>query len=165
MAARPNQGPNPDAANHYELLGIKYTATPAEVTRAYRAAMKRFHPDRVGPEHRQAAEHLSKEINRAYATLSNPTRRVAYDRSIRQQESQDLIMRRYTGGFAGPPATGDPYGASLKRDISAAERRDHRRSERSAIASLFAVFVIVTLVLIGLILMFSVISFVVREFV
>lgn len=172
MAARSNagprhahatSGPDPDAENYYQLLGVRYSATSAEITRAYREAMKRFHPDRVRPEHRQAAENVCKDFNRAYATLSDPVERIAYDRTIRQQEMQDQIMRRYAGGFPGPAPGLDQHAAGLRRDITAAERKDHRRSERSAMISLLAVFVIVTVGAIGLILIAGVASYLIRE--
>ncbi len=81
----PRNGDDPDAANHYQLLGVAYTASAAEITKAYRTAMKRFHPDRVPAERRAAAEELCKDLNRAYRTLSNPVDRVAYDRTVRGQ--------------------------------------------------------------------------------
>jgi DnaJ-class molecular chaperone len=161
--AHATSGPDPDAENYYELLGVRYSATSTEITRAYREAMKRFHPDRVRPEHRQAAENICKDFNRAYATLSDPVERIAYDRTIRQQEMQDQIMRRYAAGFPGPASGADQHATALRRDITAAERRDHRRSERSAMISLLAVFVIVTVGAIGLILIAGVVSFLVRE--
>ncbi len=36
-----------DEMNHFQLLGIPNTATPQEVTNAYFARVKRFHPDRL----------------------------------------------------------------------------------------------------------------------
>ncbi len=152
---------DPDAANLYELLGVRFEATSAEITRAYREAMKRFHPDRVPPEYRPAAESICKDLNRAYSILSNPVKRVAYDRTIRQEVAQDQIMRRYTGMGAPPPS--QQHAPGLKREPSAYERKDHRRSERSAIVSLFAIFVIVTVGAIGLILAAALVSYVVRE--
>lgn len=175
VAARPNQGPadsarrprpsppDPDSATLYELLGVPVSATSAEITRSYREAMKRFHPDRVRPEHRAAAETMAKDLNRAYATLSNPVKRVAYDRTIRQQEVQDHLMRRYVSGLGAPPPGMDMHGSRLRRDITAPERKDVRRSERSAVISLFAVFVIITVAAIALILAAGLVSFVVRE--
>jgi len=152
--------PDPAHETYYQLLGVPYTATSAQITKAYREAMKRFHPDRVRPDQRQAAEDLSKDLNRAYKTLSNPAERLRYDTSIRAQEVQDQIMQRYVGGFAGPGIeANDPYAARLKRDITNAERKDHRRTERSAMVSLFSVFVVVTLGAIGLILIGGLVSF------
>jgi DnaJ-class molecular chaperone len=160
------RGADPDAANHYQLLDVAYTASAAEITRAYRRAMKRAHPDRVPPERRTAAEELSKELNRAYKTLSSPVERVAYDRTVRAQEVQDQLMQRYVGGFAGPASGGvDPFGARYKRELTREERADRSRSERSAMLSVVSVFLVVTLGGIGLILIAAVLSWIVRALV
>lgn len=175
MAARPDQdarqgyqrrvadAPGPDRENLYQLLSVSPTASSADITRSYREAMKRFHPDRVRPEYRQAAEDLCKDLNRAYKTLSNPADRLAYDRSIRGSQVRDQIMQRYTGEFGGPRAAPqDAHGARLKRDLSEAERREQRRGERSVLVSLFSVFLIVTLGAIGLLLVGGLVSFLFR---
>ena len=103
--------PSPDET-HYQLLGIHYGAKPAEITRAYRDAMKRNHPDRVHAERRAASEELAKRLNHAYAVLSKPASRKAYDESIRVQGIQEQIMGRYIGGFAGPGLGGNGGGQS-----------------------------------------------------
>ena len=82
-------GPDPDQEDHYSLLGVPFTATHAEITRAYRRAMKRVHPDRQRPERRLASEDLARRLNAAYAILADPLKRQAYDRTIRQQVIQD----------------------------------------------------------------------------
>jgi curved DNA-binding protein CbpA len=98
-ASSPNgAGPDPDEEDHYALLGVPFTASHAEITRAYRRAMKRAHPDRQRPERRAAFDELARRLNAAYATLSDPIKRQAYDRTIRQQVIQDQIMQRYVGG-------------------------------------------------------------------
>ena len=68
--------------NHYTLLGVKPTASPQEIRRAYRDLSKLYHPDTttLAPE---IATEKFKTLNDAYATLSNPERRTAYDYSIR----------------------------------------------------------------------------------
>ena len=56
----------------YELLGITYGATADEITRAYRAQLMRYHPDRVaglGEELQRLAHERTIAIQRAYATL------------------------------------------------------------------------------------------------
>lgn len=177
MAARPNdrssragnqqstaRPPNPDRDNHYQLLNVPYGASAADITRSYRETIKRFHPDRVRADQRAAAEDLCKDLNEAYRVLSNPVSRVAYDRTIRAQEVQDQIMKRYVGGFAGPSAGGiDPYGSKLKRPPTPAEQRDRRRSDRSAFISLLSVFLVITLGVIGLILVGGLVSFLFRQ--
>ena len=62
--------------DHYSVLGVMPTAEPAEVRSAYRALMRRFHPDADPGE--ETAER-AREINAAYSVLSNPEKRAAYD--------------------------------------------------------------------------------------
>jgi DnaJ-class molecular chaperone len=158
-----DQAPNPPADleqdNYYQLLGVRFGATGAEITRAYRQAMKRSHPDRVHPERRAAAEELAKLLNRAYATLADPISRQTYDLTIRAQAVQDQLMRSYVGGFGGPGIGGaDPFAQALKREMSPAEKADQRRADRSAMLSLVLVFVVATAVVIALILLWAVVS-------
>jgi curved DNA-binding protein CbpA len=63
--------------NPYEVLGVGRDASAAEIRTAYRRLAKRNHPDlnRGGA----AATRRFQEIGEAYATLSNPERRAAYD--------------------------------------------------------------------------------------
>lgn len=159
----PPRSTNPDQSNYYQLLNIAYGATPAQITRAYREAIKRSHPDRVRPEFRAAAEDICKDLNAAYRTLSDPAARLAYDRKVRPQEIQDQLMRRYVAGGPPPGVAADPYASKLRREPGPAERRDRQRSERSALWSLFAAFLVITLGLIGLILAFGLVSFVVQQ--
>ena len=64
------------APDHYALLGIEPTATPAEVRSAYRKRSRELHPDRNrAPD----ANRRMAALNLAYATLSDRDRRSAYD--------------------------------------------------------------------------------------
>ncbi len=63
----------------YEILGVEPTATDEELRRAYRMSAKRAHPDRGGDAARMA------EINVAYETLSDPPRRLHYDKTGQKQ--------------------------------------------------------------------------------
>jgi curved DNA-binding protein CbpA len=64
----------------YTVLGVSRSASTAEIRAAYRALVARYHPDRHqdNPLKDLASEKLA-EINRAYAILSNPARRSAFD--------------------------------------------------------------------------------------
>ncbi|MGI9253367.1 MAG: J domain-containing protein [Thermomicrobiales bacterium] len=142
--------------NYYEVLGVAYDAGKADVTRAYRERMKAIHPDRKEPEQRAAAEERAKALNAAYATLSSPTRRAEYDRTIRADLVRDQVMNRYVGGFY-PAAggSGDPFGQQLKREQTEGERREVAAADRSAVVSLLAAFAGLFLVVVVLLLLWA----------
>ena len=53
--------------NPYEVLGVSYGATDAEVTKAYRKLVKKYHPD-LHPGDEEAAKKM-REINEAYDNI------------------------------------------------------------------------------------------------
>jgi molecular chaperone DnaJ len=63
--------------DYYEVLGVPRTATPEDIKAAFRKLARQYHPD-VSQE--PNAEERFKEINEAYAVLSEPDKRAAYDR-------------------------------------------------------------------------------------
>ncbi|MGE5415218.1 MAG: molecular chaperone DnaJ [Acidobacteriota bacterium] len=63
--------------DYYEVLGIPKTAAPDEIKKAYRAAALKYHPDVA--ENKEEAEVQMKEINEAYAVLSDDQKRRQYD--------------------------------------------------------------------------------------
>ena len=63
--------------DYYESLGVGREASPDDLKNAYRNLAKQYHPD-INSE--PGAEERFKEINEAYAVLSDQERRAAYDR-------------------------------------------------------------------------------------
>lgn len=80
--------------NYYRILHVEPDAPTAVIRASYRAILARLkvHPD-LGGDHAQAVL-----VNEAFATLSDPIRRAAYDRTI----AQPTQMR---GQMAQAPAT------------------------------------------------------------
>ncbi len=63
--------------DYYDALGVARDATAEQIKKAFRSRARKFHPD-VSKE--PDAELRMKEVNEAYAVLSDPERRAAYDR-------------------------------------------------------------------------------------
>lgn len=63
--------------DYYEILGVPRTATPDDLKSAFRKLARQYHPD-VNKE--PDAEERFKELNEAYAVLSDTEKRAAYDR-------------------------------------------------------------------------------------
>jgi curved DNA-binding protein CbpA len=69
------------AANYYKRLGLEPSASVREIRQAYRDLSKLYHPDTTELPAAIATETFQK-LNEAYATLSSPERRLAYDNQI-----------------------------------------------------------------------------------
>ncbi|KAJ5611546.1 hypothetical protein N7528_008651 [Penicillium herquei] len=81
---------NPD---YYKILGVSKNATAQEIRTAYKKESLKSHPDRVpadSPE-RPARTRKFQEINDAYYTLSDPTRRREYDATRAYEEAQEEV--------------------------------------------------------------------------
>jgi hypothetical protein len=68
-------------SSYYALLGLHPSASPLEIRRAYRELSKCYHPDTTDLPTATATTKFQ-QLNEAYATLSNPERRVLYDQKI-----------------------------------------------------------------------------------
>src|SRR5208283_735370 len=63
-----------DQKDYYKILGISDNARSDEIKKAYRNLAFRYHPDK-----NPGSEEMMKEINEAYAVMSNPAKRNEYD--------------------------------------------------------------------------------------
>ena len=61
----------------YKVLGVSPDASDEEIKRAYRKLAKQYHPD-LNPDNKEAEEKF-KEVNEAYAVLSDKEKRQKYD--------------------------------------------------------------------------------------
>lgn len=82
-------------ANYYEVLGVPKTASENDIKKAFRKLAMQYHPDRNQGD--KKAEEKFKEVNEAYAVLSDTKKRKEYDmfgdRQFHQQYSQEDIFR------------------------------------------------------------------------
>lgn len=83
--------------DYYTVLGVEKTASPDEIKKAYRKLALKYHPDKTNGD--KAAEAKFKEINEAYAVLSDRHKREQYDtygaNGFHQRFSQEDIFRGF----------------------------------------------------------------------
>jgi hypothetical protein len=100
MAATQPGGTAPDL---YQLLGVAREASGPEITHAYRRKARALHPD-SRPQDTGAPARF-RALAEAYQVLSDPARRAAYDRALRNEQAP---APRTAPPAAGPAAQAPP---------------------------------------------------------
>ncbi len=111
--------------DYYEVLGVDRGVSDGDLKKAYRQLAMEHHPDR-NPDNPEAEEKF-KELSEAYAVLSDPEKRSAYDRFGHQG----------VAGAGGAPDFGDLGGfadifGDLFGDIFGGGRGQRGRGQRGA---------------------------------
>lgn len=126
-----------DKRDYYDVLGVDKSADEASIKKAYRSLAKKYHPDMNQGD--AEAEKKFKEVNEAYAILSDPQKKQQYDQFGHAAFEQggpgagggfggfegfggfgDIFSDIFGGGFGGSsgtrrnaPMRGDDVGATV----------------------------------------------------
>ena len=84
--------------DYYEVLGIPHSASEDDIEKAYRALIRKHHPDMGGDT---ATAQL---INEAHDALSKPGKRARYDAEYRYRRSRAGTSSSGPGGYGGASA-------------------------------------------------------------
>src|SRR5271157_3200555 len=96
--------------DYYATLGVKKTATPEEIRKAFRKAARKYHPD-LNPGNKKAEEKF-KEISEANDILSDEKKRKIFDQfgfysdNIDPAAAEAAARGGYSPSAGGRPRTG-----------------------------------------------------------
>lgn len=102
--------------NHYQLLQLPRTASAGELRQAFRLLSKLYHPDTTALPASEAAEGF-RRLRQAYAVLSDPLQRRAYDAELAAASPP----ARSPAPVAPPPLTVAPRADTVRRALSGGE--------------------------------------------
>lgn len=91
--------PAPD--NFYDVLGVDQNASADEIRKAYRKEALKWHPDK-NPNNKEEAEERFKQLQNAYETLNDNSRRDAYNAS--QEAAASTANKQQASGGKAPSA-------------------------------------------------------------
>jgi len=140
--------------DYYETLGVARDADAATIKSAFRKLAMKLHPDQ-NPGCKVSEEKF-KELGEAYAVLSDPEKRAAYDRYGKAAfqgggpgaggfhggaaDFSDLFNEIFGGGFEemftrgrGGPRNGPERGADLRYDVEITLEQAFRGNEREIV--------------------------------
>lgn len=94
--------------DYYEVLGVAKGSSDEDIKKAYRRLASKYHPDKVVDEaEKKVLEEKLKEVNEAYETLGNASKREAYEYGTADADSYFSQTRRSPFSHGASRSTAD----------------------------------------------------------
>jgi curved DNA-binding protein CbpA len=84
--------------DYYQILEIHPDAGLEVMNNAYRALVRKYHPDLYHTRHKSRMDARMREINEAYSVLSNSVSRAQYDRRYRDRRGTAPTQKGFSPG-------------------------------------------------------------------
>lgn len=105
--------------NYYVILNISRNASLKEIKTSYKKLALKYHPDKN--QGNKNTEELFKQVNEAYQTLSNDSKRIVYDQKLEyhlfilhQRSAQTFKANQNQPPSQKPPSTAEAYNQGYK---------------------------------------------------
>ncbi|XP_009908368.1 dnaJ homolog subfamily B member 8 [Dryobates pubescens] len=84
--------------DYYAVLGLNRSASQDDIKKSYHQLALKWHPDK-NPNNKVNAEKKFKEVAEAYRILSDPQKRLDYDRSVQESLDSFCVFYEDFGGM------------------------------------------------------------------
>lgn len=115
--------------NYYKILGVKQTATNAEIKSAYRRLARMRHPD-VNRGSEKAAREFSL-LSRAYRSLTDPNERAYHDAQLDQRNSSSILYSSNPHAQRARNVTVQTHWDRVVNQLLERDRRDSLERQRA----------------------------------
>jgi len=108
--------------DYYELFNLKVECTQKEIRKAYYHKALKYHPDKTGPDNKEATKIFLK-LTKAYDVLSDPKKRREYDEKLKAKLHQKERIEKF-----------DAKRRQMKEELDLKERAYKRQKTEEALS-------------------------------
>ncbi|XP_010495839.1 PREDICTED: chaperone protein dnaJ 20, chloroplastic-like [Camelina sativa] len=118
----------------YDLLGVTDSVTLPEIKQAYKQLARKYHPDVSPPDRVEEYTDRFIKVQEAYETLSDPRRRVLYDRDLSMGFSFSFSGRRCNRYDEEVVEEKSEWKAKWQTQLSGLRRRSNQKDNDNSIS-------------------------------
>ncbi len=122
-----------DDLSYYEILELSPEASPSEIRQAHQALLAVYQDDPIVADsffNEEEKKHIIEKIERAFAVLSDPDKKAAYDQTFGQQPSSSSPAVDKSTGIVSPLLPSDHHrdNGDMIKKVEATSLNDEVRS-------------------------------------